>query len=162
MFRSYDLCQKLGGLESQTNFIEKAGSGRVEKTVGGFTPPPGQLNHCSNAFRIRLPGLFWTHNDWALSSSCSRTCTYFRIKYHLKSTAYLTHLFAPYTTGRSLQSQDKHLLLEPAVSTVTGSPGFSYEEPLIRNNLPLKIRNSSSFASFKRDRKTYYFSCTFP
>jgi len=58
-------------------------------------------------------------------------------------------------------SQDKHLLLEPAVSTVIGSRGFSYAVPSIWNKLPLDIRNSSSFASFKRNLKTYYFSRVF-
>ena len=64
---------------------------------------------------------------------------YFRIKYKiatltckthrivsLNQPLYLTHLLAPYTSGRSLRSQDEHLLLEPAVSTVIGSRGFSY------------------------------------
>jgi len=74
---------------------------------------------------------------------------------------HLTHLLAPYTPGHSFQSQDKHLLLEPAVSTVTGSRVFSYAAPSILNKLPLESRTSSSFASFKRNRKMYYF-CRMP
>jgi len=70
---------------------------------------------------------------------------------------YLTHLLAPYTPGHSLRSQDKHLLLEPAVSTVIGSRGFSYAAPSLSNYLPVEIRNSSLFASFKRNAETYYF-----
>jgi len=70
---------------------------------------------------------------------------------------YLTHLLALYTPGRSLRSQDKHLLLEPAVSTVIGSRGFSYAAPSLSNYLPVEIRNSSLFASFKRNAETYYF-----
>ena len=54
-----------------------------------------------------------------------------------------------------------HLLLEPAVSNVTGSRGFSTAVPSIWNKLPLEIRNSSSSASFKRNLKTYYFSHAF-
>ena len=92
----------------------------------------------------------------------------------LNQPLYPTHLPAPYTMGRSIQSQDKqfaineyviflffYLLLEPAVSTVIGSRGFSYAASSIWNRLPLKIHNSSSFASFKRNFKTYYFSHAF-
>ena len=62
---------------------------------------------------------------------------YFRIEYKmatftckdvtLNQLPYLTHLLAPYTPGCSLLSQDKHLLLERAVATVTGSRGFSMQ-----------------------------------
>jgi len=81
----------------------------------------------------------------------------------LKSTAIShssTHS-SPYAPGRSLQSQDEHLLLEPAVSTITGSRGFSYVAPSIWDKLRLKIRKSSSFASFKRNLKTHYLSHAF-
>ena len=58
-------------------------------------------------------------------------------------------MLTPYTPGNSLQSQDKLLLLEPAVSTIIGSRGFSYAALSIWNKLPLEIRNSLSFASFR-------------
>jgi len=61
----------------------------------------------------------------------------------LNQLLYRTHLFAHYTPGCSLRSQDKHLLLEPAVSTVTGSRVFSYAAPSVWNKLPLEICNSS-------------------
>jgi len=75
------------------------------------------------------------------------TC-YFLIKYeiatltyngcHLKSTA-ISH-----SSARSLysRSQDKHLLLEPAVSTIIGSWGFSHAAPSVWNKLPVENRNS--------------------
>jgi len=48
--------KELGGLEStpQTNFVEKAGG--VEKTVGGFNPPPTTKSLCTwyNLFGISL------------------------------------------------------------------------------------------------------------
>ena len=94
---------------------------------------------------------------------------YFRIKYKivtftyevvsLYQPLYLTHLLALYTPGRSLKSQDKQMLLEPAVSTAIGSRRFSYAAPSIRNKLPLEIRNSSPFASVKSNFKTQYFPC---
>ena len=84
---------------------------------------------------------------------------YLRIKFKITTLPYkvitlnqplnLTHI-APCTPGRSLRSQDKHLLLEPAVSTVTGSRSFSSAAPSIWNKRPLEIDNSSLFASFKR------------
>jgi len=79
---------------------------------------------------------------------------------HLKSTT-PSHSSACSLYSRS-QSQDKHLLLEPAVSTVTGSRVFSYVASSILNKLPLESRTSSSFASFKRNRKTYYFFTCLP
>ena len=89
---------------------------------------------------------------------------YFRIKYRIPTFTYkvvslyqplyLTNLLTPYTPGRSLRSHDEHLLLEPAVSTVIDSRGFNYAAPSVWNKLPLKIRNSSSFASTKRKLKT--------
>ena len=63
-----------------------------------------------------------------------------------------------------LWSQYKHLLSQSAVSTITGSWGFSYAAPSIWKKTPsrnLEISNSLSFASFKKKNKTYYFSCTF-
>jgi len=41
--------------------------------------------------------------------------------------------------------------------TVIGSQGFSCTAPSTWNKLPLEIRNSSSFASFKRNHNTCYF-----
>jgi len=55
--------------------------------------------------------------------------------------------FKSTTTSHSLQSQDKHLLLELAVSTVTGSPRFSYAAHAVWSMFPLDDRNSSSLAS---------------
>jgi len=49
----------------------------------------------------------------------------------------------------------------PTVSTVTGSRGFSYATLLVWNEIPLKICNSSSLASFKKHLKTHYFTCAF-
>jgi len=111
------------------------------------------------------------HDDCALPSSCSRLPVYFRIKYRiatftynvvtLNQPLYLTHLLAPHTPGRSLRSQDKHLLLEPAVSAVIGSRRFSYAAPSIWNKLHLEIRNSSSFAFIMKNLKTCYFPRAF-
>jgi len=69
----------------------------------------------------------------------------------LNQPLYLTHLLLVPYTRVAVTGLRKHLLLEPAASTVIGSRGFSYAAPSIWNKLPLKIRSSSSFASFKRN-----------
>jgi len=74
---------------------------------------------------------------------------------------YLSHLHT-YNSARTLLSQDKHLLAVPAVSTVIGRRGFSYTASSIWNEIPVEIRNSLSFASFKKRLKKHYFTCTFP
>jgi len=70
----------------------------------------------------------------------------------LNQPLYLTHLLLVPYTRVAVTGLRKHLLLEPAASTVIGSRGFSYNAaPSIWNKLPLKIRSSSSFVSFKRN-----------
>jgi len=69
----------------------------------------------------------------------------------LNQPLYLTHLLLVPYTRVAVTGLRKHLLLEPAASTVIGSRGFSYAAPSVWNKLPLKIRSSWSFASFKRN-----------
>jgi len=100
-----------------------------------------------------------------------RLPVYFFVKYKiaaltykvvtLNQLLYLTHLLALYTPGRSLWSQDKHLLLELAVFTVTSSWGFSYAAPSVWNKLPFEIHSSSSFSSFRGNLKTLFLPCFF-
>jgi len=59
---------------------------------------------------------------------------------------YLTHLLAPHTRGRSLDSHRKHSLSQPTVSTAIGCRGFSYAASSMWNKLPLEIHNSSSLS----------------
>jgi len=58
---------------------------------------------------------------------------------------------------RRNQRQSNSLDYGNAVRTVIGSQGFSYTAPSTWNKLPLELRNSSSFASFKRNHNTCYF-----
>ena len=117
---------------------------------------------------MALLPVLWNADDVIYShfGSCSRTtgiATFTYTVVTLNQPPYLSHLLARYTPGRSLRSQDKHLLLGPAVSTVIGSRGFSYAAPSIWNKLSLEIRNSSSFVCLERNLKTYayYFSRAF-
>ena len=118
---------------------------------------PAQQN--SNAFKILVPGQFEHTTNVQLLQHLHWSHVYFRIKYKIATFTYAvvisneplyaTYLLAPHIPGRSFRSQDKHLLLERAFSTVIGSRGFSYAAFSISNKLPLEIRNSSSFASIK-------------
>jgi len=91
--------------------------------------------------------------------SSPNVCACYRCKRTLKPPPYLTYLLASYTPGRSLRSQDKHLLLEPTFSTVIGSRGFSYTALSTWNKLSLEMRNNSSFASFQRNLRHIAFPC---
>ena len=96
----------------------------------------------------------WRHKLNKKNKDIKVTLTYNQLPY-------LTPLLIPYTLGHSLHSRDKHLLSEPAVSTVICSWGISYAAPSIWNKLTLEICNRlplfASSASFTRNLKTYYF-----
>jgi len=83
------------------------------------------------------------------------------LTYRLKSAAMYHSLARSLYSWSQSPVTGKHLLSEPAVSTVIGSRGFSYAAPSVWNKLPLEIHNSSSFTSFKSNLKTYYFPHTF-
>jgi len=103
-----------------------------------------------------------TVTEASVSIDCTEPATtngpaVFFSKMHYSADSFRTPFFF-------LWSQYKHLLSQSAVSTITGSRGFSYAAPSIWKKTPsqnLEISNSLSFASFKRKNKTYYFSCTF-
>jgi len=61
-----------------------------------------------------------------------------------------------------IRSQDKQLLAVTTVSTVIARWGFGYAAPSLCSEIPVEIRSSPSLASFKKDLKTYYFTCAFP
>ena len=48
---------------------------------------------------------------------------------------YLSYLLTPCTPGRTLRSQDKHLFVIPAVSTVASRQGFSYAASSVWSSL---------------------------
>ena len=62
---------------------------------------------------------------------------------------YLSHLTTLCTSARILRLLDKHLLPEPAVSTVTRRRGFSYAASSIRNEIFL-TNLQSLFVCFQR------------
>ena len=74
---------------------------------------------------------------------------------------YLQPLVSPYIPPRSLRSSVKGLLVEPRCCTVMGSHAFRVAAPREWNRLPVSIRCSDSFSSFKKRLKTHYFSSAF-
>ena len=71
---------------------------------------------------------------------------------------YLRELLNYYTPHRTLRSANQQLLEQPCVSTEFGKRSFSYLTPKIWNNLPLEIRLSSTYHTFKIRLKRFLFT----
>ena len=70
---------------------------------------------------------------------------------------YLRELLNYYTPNRTLRSANQQLLEQPCVSTEFGKRSFSYLAPKIWNNLPLEIRLTSTYHTFKIRLKSFLF-----
>ena len=74
------------------------------------------------------------------------------------SPPHLRDLIQPYSPSRSLCLKDAYLLTVPRYSLDShGKRRFSAFGPLIRNSLPLYIRLSPTYGSFKKQLKTHLF-----
>ncbi|TWW55907.1 hypothetical protein D4764_09G0009570 [Takifugu flavidus] len=72
--------------------------------------------------------------------------------------SYLEELVIPYQPNRPLRSQKAGLLVVPRVSrSRMGGRAFSYQAPLLWNQLPVQVREADSIATFKIRLKTYLF-----
>ena len=71
---------------------------------------------------------------------------------------YLRSLLHYYTPHRTLRSVNQRLLEQPWVSTEFGKRAFSHLSPKTWNSLPLELRLTSTFNTFKRYLKTYLFA----
>ncbi|TWW58995.1 putative RNA-directed DNA polymerase from transposon X-element [Takifugu flavidus] len=72
--------------------------------------------------------------------------------------SYLEELVIPYQPNRPLRSQNAGLLVVPRVSrSRMGGRAFSYQAPLLWNQLPVQVREADSIATFKIRLKTYLF-----
>ena len=84
------------------------------------------------------------------------------LAFTIKSTGqpiYLRELLLENEPARTLRSSSKHLLSETASKSTLFSRGFA---AAVWNNLPDSIRCCKTFASFKRNVKTYLFNLAFP
>ncbi|TWW64927.1 hypothetical protein D4764_22G0005740 [Takifugu flavidus] len=72
--------------------------------------------------------------------------------------SYLEELVIPYQPNRPLRSQNAGLLVVPRVSrSRMGGRAFSYQAPLLWNQLPVQVREADSIATFKIRLKTFLF-----
>ena len=72
--------------------------------------------------------------------------------------AYLSSLLQLYQPQRSLRSSSKLLFTVSTVNTATyGERAFSFSAPILWNNLPDPIKNTTSLSSFKSALKTFLF-----
>jgi hypothetical protein len=76
-----------------------------------------------------------------------------------KMPSYLSELISPYVPQRVLRSADSSLLTVPRLSLQTcGMRAFSSFGPKVWNSLPLKLRQTACYDTFKKNLKTYYFN----
>ncbi|TWW61852.1 hypothetical protein D4764_04G0004990 [Takifugu flavidus] len=72
--------------------------------------------------------------------------------------SYLEELVIPYQLNKPLRSQNAGLLVVPRVSRGRmGGRAFSYQGPLLWNQLPVQVREADSIATFKIRLKTSLF-----
>uniref|UniRef100_A0A8C9XHM2 Reverse transcriptase domain-containing protein n=1 Tax=Sander lucioperca TaxID=283035 RepID=A0A8C9XHM2_SANLU len=72
--------------------------------------------------------------------------------------SYLEDLLVPYCPTRALRSQNAELLVVPRVSkSRMGGRAFSYQAPLLWNQLPIWVRGADTVATFKTKLKTLLF-----
>ena len=72
--------------------------------------------------------------------------------------SYLNGLISTYAPQRALRSADSSLLVVPRFSLQTcGMRAFSAFGPKVWNSLPLKLRQTACYDTFKKNLKTHYF-----
>ena len=72
--------------------------------------------------------------------------------------AYLRDALVPYQPIRALRSQNAGLLVVPRVSKSTvGARAFSYQAPILWNQLPANIKECDTVSTFKTKLKTFFF-----
>uniref|UniRef100_A0A8P4KLV1 Reverse transcriptase domain-containing protein n=1 Tax=Dicentrarchus labrax TaxID=13489 RepID=A0A8P4KLV1_DICLA len=77
---------------------------------------------------------------------------------HGQAPSYLKELIVPYYPSRTLRSLNAGLLVVPIVSkSRTGARAFSYQAPLLWNQLPVVVREADTLTTFKSRLKTFLF-----
>ncbi len=72
--------------------------------------------------------------------------------------SYLKELIVPYYPTRALRSQNAGLLVVPRVSkSRMGARAFSYQAPLLWNQVPVWVREADTVSTFKSRLKTFLF-----
>ena len=87
-------------------------------------------------------------------------CLCFQCQCHNTMPSYLSDILHPYLPPRTLCSLDTSLLTIPRFCLETyGRRSFSVFGPTVWNSLPLSLRKTQCFSTFKRKLKTYLFQC---
>ena len=85
-------------------------------------------------------------------------CLCFQCIYQNSMPPYISDLLHPYCPSRTLRSLDASLLTVPRFSLATfGKKSFSVFGPTVWNSLPLSLRKSQCFTTFKEKLKTHLF-----
>uniref|UniRef100_A0A8C6L998 Reverse transcriptase domain-containing protein n=1 Tax=Nothobranchius furzeri TaxID=105023 RepID=A0A8C6L998_NOTFU len=72
--------------------------------------------------------------------------------------SYISNLIVPYVPNRALRSQTAGLLVVPRISKIRmGGRSFSYQAPLLWNQLPALVREADTLSTFKNRLKTFLF-----
>uniref|UniRef100_A0A8C6KA24 Reverse transcriptase domain-containing protein n=1 Tax=Nothobranchius furzeri TaxID=105023 RepID=A0A8C6KA24_NOTFU len=72
--------------------------------------------------------------------------------------SYISDLIVPYVPNRALRSQTAGLLVVPRISKIRmGGRSFSYQAPLLWNQLPALVREADTLSTFKNRLKTFLF-----
>ena len=85
-------------------------------------------------------------------------CLCFQCLYHNTMPSYLSDILHPYLPPRTLRSLDTSLLTIPRFCLETyGRRSFSVFDPTVWNSLPISLRKTQCFSTFKKKLKTYLF-----
>ena len=85
-------------------------------------------------------------------------CLCFQCIYQNSMPPYISDLLHPYCPSRTLRSLDTSLLTVPRFSLETfGKRSFSVFGPTVWNSLPLSLRKTQCFTTFKTKLKTHLF-----
>ena len=85
-------------------------------------------------------------------------CLYFQCLCHNTMPSYLSDILHPYLPPRTLHSLDTSLLTIPRFCLETyGRRSFSVFGPTVWNSLPLALRKTQCFSTFKKKLNTYLF-----
>ena len=85
-------------------------------------------------------------------------CLFFQCHSHNTMPPYLSDLLHPYQPSRTLRSLDTSLLSVPRFCLETfGRRSFSVFGPTVWNSLPLSLRKTQCFPTFKKKLKTRLF-----